>query len=245
MSDQPLHKDHEHFKDTTSLGKLPGTSVVIASPMGDMCHASYTGCLIKMFAFTLMSDSPGLNVGFLQYGTSILPMSRQLLAVRAIEANADYMLWIDSDMEFPPDMILRFLKRADAEHRVIGANCMARRAPFTLTARDEQGEQVYTTPASTGLEQVSGIGFGVVFLATSVLREIEMPWFELKWLPEKAIFRGEDFGFCDKLNDAGIPIHIDHDISKDVKHTGTFGYSPLYSQPPTEEGTNDGTNSPR
>jgi hypothetical protein len=221
------------------------TSVIIATPMMDMCHTVYCSALIQLFAYTLMQGRESLSVGFLQYGCSVLPFSRQLLATRALEADADWMLWIDSDMDFPPDMMLRFLSVANPYNRpVVAANCMARRAPFTMTARDKDGEQVFTRADSTGLEEVTSAGFGVVFVHTSVFRKLPLPWFQMTWQPEKAVFRGEDFHFFDKCNEAGIPVYIDHDISKDVKHVGTFAYHPLLMAQPTGE-TNEDPNTTR
>lgn len=199
-------------------------TLIIASPMMDMCHTAFTASLVHLAAHTISNAQDGLEMTFLQYGTSILPLSRQFLAVRALECNATHILWIDSDMEFPADMALR-LARHDLP--IVAANCMARRPPYMLTARNGANEQVHTTPESTGVEKVERIGFGVVWMSTEVLRAIEPPWFDLEWVPEGGIFRGEDYVFCKKAKAAGFELYVDHDLSKEVKHVGLFGYSPL------------------
>ncbi len=196
--------------------------------MMDMCHTSYCQSLVHLVAHTMSEAGGAMDLSFLQYGTSVLPNSRNLLAVRALEMGATHILWIDSDMEFPPDMLLRFARH---DLPIIASNCMARRSPYMITARDADNNQIHTTQESTGVEKVSRLGFGVVWTAAQVFREIEMPYFELHWLPDKHVFGGEDFAFCDKAKAAGFELHIDHDISKEVKHMGLFGYHPLLKPP--------------
>jgi len=221
-------------EDRLELRHEPKT-VVIASPMMDMCHTAFCTSLVHLVART-MSDPDaqreGLNVTFLQYGTSILPLSRQFLAVRALECKATHILWIDSDMEFPADLLLRLARR---DEPIVAANCMARRPPYHLTARDEANKQVPTTRDSTGIEKVARVGFGVVWMSTDVLRKIERPWFDLEYLPDMGIFRGEDFVFCEKARAAGFDLYIDHDVSKEITHVGNFGYSPLLKRPDSVE----------
>jgi hypothetical protein len=60
---------------------------------------------------------------------------------------------------------------------------------------------------------------------------MELPWFDLTYLPEKGIFRGEDYAFCEKAKAAGYSLHIDHDISKEVMHVGSFEFNPLHIPP--------------
>jgi hypothetical protein len=203
-----------------------GKRIVVATPMMDMCHTAFCTSLVAMVAHTML-QSYGMVLSFLQYGTSILPFSRQLLASRALELGATHILWIDSDMEFEPTLMLDLAKH---EVPIVAANCLARRSPHYSTARNEAGEQIFTDADSTGLQQVDKIGFGVMLHETALLRRIEPPWFNFEWIPEKGIYRGEDFAFCEKMKAAGIPIYIDHDVSKQVKHVGTFGFSPIYAR---------------
>lgn len=203
-------------------------SVVVASPMMDLCHSIFCSSLVHLTAHTI-ANGDGIEFGFMQYGTSILPLSRMKLAQRVVDTSATHILWIDSDMEFPPDMLLRL-----AEHRqpIVAANCMARRPPHALTARDADGNEVYTLPESEGIEKVSRIGFGVVWMSTDVLRKIDKPWFNYEWLPEKNVFKGEDFYFSERAAEAGYDLYIDHDLSKQVLHYGSTGYSPLFKSDP-------------
>ena len=127
-------------------------------------------------------------------------------------------------MEFPPDLALRLVK-----HRVpiVAANCMARRFPYFLTARDEQNKEVLTLSETTGLQKVSRAGTGIMLIHCQIFKALSPPWFEYGWNAETRKPTGEDFVFCDKARQAGFDIYVDHDLSKLVSHHGTFGFHPL------------------
>jgi hypothetical protein len=43
-------------------------------------------------------------------------------------------------------------------------------------------------------------------------------------------FRGEDYAFFEKARRAGFDFWLDHDLSKEVRHMGSFGFSPLLTE---------------
>ena len=202
--------------------------VAILTPACDMCNTSFAMSLAHMIGHThramLGGEVDPFSVEPYCYGTSILPFSRQVLAKTALERGATHMLWIDSDMEFPADMLLRFMRHSEP---IIGINAMSRRKPYRCTAQTAPAEPLTTTPDSTGLEKVYRMGFGVVWIASEVFEKMELPWFDFEWLPEQSIFRGEDFVFFGKAKALGYECYVDHDISKTVFHNGSFGFNPL------------------
>lgn len=206
--------------------------IVIATPVQDLCHTMYCASVVQMVAHSMMT-APGLGVFYMPLATAVLPLSRQLLVMRARESGASHILFIDSDMEFPKDLMLR-LARHDVP--IVAANCVARRPPFMMTARSQTGE-VITKPESSGLEKVDCAGFGVILIDLRVFETIPLPWFQFEWLgSEKAAFRGEDYGFCDKARAYGYEIYIDHDVSQQIGHIGTFAHYPkLRSRAPEVE----------
>lgn len=195
--------------------------VLVATPMQDTCLAVYCRSVVRMLGHCITS---GLIVAHEIAQYSMLPLSRNLLAQLAIDGGFTHLLFIDSDMEFPADLAVRMVA-----HRkpIMAINCMARRRPYYLTARDESAQEVETGPESTGIERVARVGTGIMLIHLDVFREMAEPWFEYRWLPEKHVFAGEDFVFCDKARTAGNEIWIDHDLSKQVAHVGTFQFNPL------------------
>jgi hypothetical protein len=208
--------------------KVEQRQVAILIPACDMCNTGFAMSLAHMLSTTyramLTGEIPPIAISVNSYGTSILPFSRQILAKTALEQGATHMLWIDSDMEFPGDMLLRFLRHDKA---IVGVNAMSRRKPYRNTAQTAPAEYLSTTLESTGLEKVYRMGFGVVWVATEVFEKMELPWFEFQWAPELSVFRGEDYVFFEKAKALGYECYVDHDISKAVYHVGSFGFNPL------------------
>ena len=201
--------------------KTEEARVLIATPMQDTCLAVYCRSVVQCVAYSL---AQGLVIGHTIAQYSMLPLSRNMLGQVALDGGWTHILFIDSDMEFPPDLAVRLVKHHEP---VVAINCMARRHPHYLTARTADSHEIVTTTDSTGLEKVARVGTGIMLIHLDVLREMPLPWFEYEWLAEKQVFRGEDFVFCDKLARAGVPVYIDHDLSKQVAHVGTFQYHPL------------------
>ena len=88
---------------------------------------------------------------------------------------ADYVLWLDSDMTFPPDVLERMMKVLD-EHEdidILSGLYFRRATPFTPVAfdvleTDEKGELVFENmdDVPEGLREVAGCGFGCVLMKT-------------------------------------------------------------------------------
>jgi len=198
-----------------------GLCVAIGTPSGsDDVSGVYCRSVVRAVAYCL---GLGIRVSHEIASYSVLPLARQILVQRAIEAGSTHIVMIDDDMEFAPEVVPLLVSRG---LRIVAANCMARRKPHYLTARRDDGTEIPTDAGSTGVERAARVGTGVICIRTDVFREIALPWFEFKWTPEKGIFTGEDFAFCDKARAAGFDIWVDHDASKLVVHWGQFGYQP-------------------
>jgi hypothetical protein len=79
-------------------------------------------------------------------------------------------------------------------------------------------------PESTGIEEVGSIGMGVMLIKRNVFEKLTEPWFETPWRTDARGYIGEDIFFCRKAQDAGYKIWIDHDVSKEIGHIGTFEF---------------------
>lgn len=154
-------------------------------------------------------------------GTSVLPRARQLAIEDAINGGFTHILMIDDDMKFPPDLLADLIK-----HNVpmVGIN-YARKShtnPTTLTC-DLEGKNV-SSKGKSGIEEVGWLGFGAVLIELSAIKDIPKPWFEMRWLPERADFMGEDFYFSMKARTSGVKLYVDHDVSNKCAHIGDFPY---------------------
>jgi len=164
----------------------------------------------------------GLHIHML--GTTILPQGRQTLAENALKAGygaITHLLWIDSDMKFPPDTLLRMLRR---DEKLVGANYPTRRPPHKPTARHGDGSPVRTTPDSSGLEKVDRMGFGLLWMAREVIAGMERPFFDYQYRGPELDWTGEDSYFFAKARALGFEAYVDHDLSKEVLHVGSHGF---------------------
>lgn len=165
---------------------------------------------------------------------SILPDVRMRLITTAMKWEATHIFMVDSDMVFPQDTLVRLLLHGK---HVVGCNYPRRKIPCLPTAysADRKGP-CFTNPDSGGLEEVSHIGTGMILLDTRVLdafcEYVDLPWFcfEPQIDPEAKDVsgirtKGEDVYFCHKIAELGIPMYIDHDLSKEVGHVGKLVFT--------------------
>ena len=171
-----------------------------------------------------------LGINFLT-GTYI-HRARQELAEAVLANGADYLLWIDADMRFPRDALVRLLVH---DKSIVGINYANRAVPpdFTAIKRvatgpDNLGERCITGPDSTGLEEVEGLGGGLMLVKAEVYRALpdprEKPWFWYEWQADIQTQVGEDIYFSKLAREAGFSLFVDHDLSQDCAHIGQIEY---------------------
>lgn len=158
---------------------------------------------------------------------SILPRSRTTLVQQAREMNASHILFLDSDMVFPPRALHQLLQW---DKSVVACNCPTKMLPSTSTARlpptpeKRTGVPLYSTPDSVGLKKVWRVGTGIMLIKTKVFDNLPQPWFPIQWDETLKDYRGEDWAFCDALDRAGIPIYVDEGLSRAIGHVGDLRF---------------------
>lgn len=207
----------------------PPIRVAVCVPCMDEVKADFAYDLARMigrFAAGPVADGQAeLRIFFMK--SSMLCSARMDLAVDATTAGCTHVLFIDSDMRFPGDTLERLLNHGKA---IVGTNCVTRKFPvvptsyLTIGAKDEDHVKLYTTEDSTGLQAVEATGTGVLLIDTEVFKRLPAPWFNSRWVGETGTFEGEDVYFCQLARKAGIQVWIDHDLSKQIGHVGTFEF---------------------
>lgn len=172
----------------------------------------------------------GWEVGSLVYH------ARNNLARQALKTDADYVLWLDSDMVFAPDTLIRMLKVCkDNDIDFLTAVCFRRKPPYTpcLFDRLEKVEKgaSYTALMSVpeGLFKVGGCGFAGVLMASDVLLSVQSKFNGRMFDPMDGF--GEDVSFCWRARQCGYEIWCDSSI--EFGHVGncivTRGYFEAYN----------------
>lgn len=185
--------------------------------------------LARLMAYTA-SQRPDLALRVQVATGSLIPRQREtLLNAALLDASTTHIFFVDSDMRFSKDALLRLLGR---ELPVVGASYTARKPPFQPNAwiNLETDERVYTTEESTGVQQVAALGFGCILLEAEAVVKLRKPRFLVGYIPETEAFVGEDIYFCHQLRDKQVPLFVDHDLSKDVSHLGTFEFCYLHAE---------------
>ena len=197
--------------------------IAVCTPARDMVHTMYSYDLVNMVAYHTLNTNDAVSLKISQ-GT-LIANQRAELSIDAMREDCTHILFIDSDMRFPQDMIGRLLKH---DLDIVATNCARRRMPTGPTAQlyKENGERelVWTMPESTGLQEVGSVGMGVMLIKANVFEALAEPWFETPWRVDKRGYIGEDVYFCQKAAAAGFKIWIDHDVSKEIGHIGTFEF---------------------
>lgn len=188
--------------------------ILVAVPCMDTVSASFAQCLAR-----LKKDDDCL---VLLNQNSLVYDSRNALADYAIQENFDLVLWLDSDMIFPPDLLERLRADIEGGKDIVSGLCFCRRYPYlpvVYKRLELEGEipinDSYVDYPEDEIFRVEGCGFGVVMTKTDVLRKIADKY--------KTIFTpmphfGEDFSFCIRARECGYEIWCDPTVK--IGHVG-------------------------
>ncbi len=175
-------------------------------------------------AFAFPEDEQSLSI----IQTAFLAEARNLLVKGLLEQGCKYIFFLDSDMRFPMTLFNDLMAH---DKPVVAANCAKRRRPISATARKENPDDPSKLDAvwpdreiKQGIEQVHVVGTAVMCIRSDVFFEIEYPWFHTPWNDQEQRFVGEDLYFCAQLKKHGVPLYIDHGVSWEVGHMGSYTY---------------------
>ncbi len=201
--------------------------VKICTPSHNGVTDEYAHCLmmssLRFCQTDFVRDGKNLTkaIGRVNVRGSILPALRESTARQCLISGTTHMLWIDSDMVFPADIIHRLWKH---DLDVVGANCPRKMLPTIPTCEKIDGGKLWTLAGSTGLEETRRIGFGILMMKVEVFKDLPEPWFPFTYDYKVRGYDGEDTNFCRALQAKGIRMWVDHDLSKEIRHTGPFNF---------------------
>lgn len=206
------------YKNTLWHGS--NTSVAILVPVRDTVYAHFSLSLAN-----LIKDSTqmGIDTHLFYDASTVLINQRERLIEQALDIGAEWTLWLDSDMMFPPTTLLRLLGH---NKDIVGCNYMKRAFPFKGVAYTEIGDWDSWIPIeyTDDLVKVEAVGMGCVLIKTSLFKEIKKPYFQFTYQKETKDWLGEDFSLFQKLNKVSEGVFIDSNLSNEIYHIGTFAY---------------------
>ena len=192
------------------------TKIVIGTPVHSYVSAGYAYSLARMIHYTgrigIGGEKPELD--YVQVVGSNLVGNRNEIVQVAFESGADHLLWLDSDMNFPPDTLIRLMSHG---LDVVGCNYPRRIGDPIPTATTKQGGKrigVWTDEESAKagkVEAVASLGLGCCLVSTAAMRKMSLPWFD--WGTN-----GEDGFYFAGLRMAGYRVMLDHGLSWEIGH---------------------------
>ncbi len=139
--------------------------------------------------------------------------NRNYMAVQAINNGSEYILMVDDDMTFPPDLLDKLLAN---QKDIIGV---------AYHPRSETGEIIKYLDEThiVKLEQETdqkyketfecmATGTGIILIKCEVFKKIPRPWFMFEYYPTGQCKLGEDWFFSREAKKAGFKIWTDPKI---------------------------------
>ena len=152
---------------------------------------------------------------------SLVYVARERIAEIAIKCNYDYVLFIDSDMVFTPDLLINLLA---ADKDIVSGLAFMRKPPYNpclykkmrIGATGEKQEELLED-FDAGLVQIEGCGLACCLIKTEVLKAIKKHSSSIFW---PYFGYGEDLTFCIKARKENFEIWADTRIK--VGHISQF-----------------------
>lgn len=151
--------------------------------------------------------------------SSLVYDARNQAAIKAIQEGFDYVLWVDSDMTFEPDMMERMFESIGEKNMITGL-CFARRPPFKPCiykhievvqdglASLPKTEIWYDYPRDV-VTEIEACGFACVLQKVDML-DVMVSTYGVPFFPIAGL--GEDLSFCFRAKQLDIKMYADTSI---------------------------------
>jgi len=187
--------------------------IVVGVPSFDMVHADFAMSLAVLARRTAEHE-----LFFVNAKNSLVAEARNRIVAAACEVEAGAILFLDSDLVFPPDTLARLL----AHHLPVVCATYARRTPphNALGAMLEGDFSSQPGP----LARMKRVPTGCLLVALPVLAQLPDPVFRTGIDPETAAIVGEDYVLSDALRARGTELWCDLALSRELRHLGQVAW---------------------
>ena len=201
--------------------------ILIAVPCHEMVHADFTRSLMEL------ERPEDAEIGFSMITATLIYTARTLIANKAVEMGFDKVLWIDSDMTFPPDTLIRLSRDMD-EHDLdmVCGIYFTRKTPVMPSIHKHLHWEIredgwvdtdcrcYTDYPENSLFGIACCGFGCVMTSARLLKDMNekygSPFYPLMGM-------GEDTTFCWRATRNGYRIFCDSSVK--IGHIGLYEFN--------------------
>lgn len=202
----------------SSVPQAARPRVMLGVPSMDSVKAKFATSWAALCAFSARY----CDLVIVNEENSVIHQGRNRLVRAAQEHAVGYLLFLDADMVFPPDALMRLLSHnKDMTCAFYNRRC----APYTTVGALVDPKADLTRP---GLVEASMAGCGLMLIRMDVFARTSAPWFFWSSNPADAKpdnldgETGEDVNFIIKARAAGFKLWADLDLTFDprVGHVG-------------------------
>lgn len=131
----------------------------------------------------------------------------------------DKILWIDSDIAFKPEDVLKLYK--SDKDIISGCYLLASGEVVAYPKMLERAFTIDEVKNMSGLVEVDATGFGFICVKSGIFEQMSRPWFQQVMIEKidattNQLFRfpilGEDLSWCQRAKDLGYKIWLDTDV---------------------------------
>lgn len=190
------------------------SKIMIAIPCMDYMEANFVESLTNMMCYNARQ---GIDATPVLLKSSLVYDARNQAAAKAVAEGYEFVLWIDSDMTFEPDLLEKMLKEMDGKQCLSGL-CFGRRPPFRpclykeiTVEREANGGQMphaenfYDYPRDSVVE-VEGCGWACVLQRVEML-DVMLSVYGVPFFPIGGL--GEDLSFCYRAKQLDYKFYAD------------------------------------
>ena len=226
---------------------LSGKSLFIALPAYDFKVSLKLAVSLAKFSRASAEHGIDIQIGSI-CGCSVVSRARNLLAKDMLESKCDYLLFIDSDINFEPDDIFRLMAwGTDPKKGIVAAVPRTRNESKVYIATLDYDENGDLTMNGMGLVRAKRVATAFMLVRREVFETLEKEHPEWAYYDSKTDrmlscmfdfqlteegYIGEDFLFCDRVRSHGFEVWIDPSITLGhmgvQEYVGNYGDDILY-----------------
>lgn len=193
--------------------------LLIAVPVYDYMHFQFVECLTKLIR---RLDADGIEFEVIYQGGTLVYVSRDKLARKAIDGGFTHMLWLDADMIFTEDIVDDLMY---CGKQFVAGIYHGRRAPhcsciFKKIWPDIDRWEGCEYPSSAF--KIAGCGFGGILIDVQIVRAV-FDRYGTAFFPMREL--GEDLTFCKRVAECGFEIWAEPSV-----HMGHIGHIVVYPE---------------
>ena len=151
--------------------------IALATPSGRTYEATTANCIAALAAY---STRAGVDIFLCNVQTSTITHGRNTTVQLALEHGCDKILWVDSDMKFPPETLIALLKH---NKDIVGGTYNRRTPPYQTLGR-MKGKMPEAGKLRSGLLEAEALPGGMLLVDMKVYKSLGWPWYfdAFKWV---------------------------------------------------------------